>query len=151
MAIVDSLGREPLFLTLQGGNGNPTQLQNAFRYKVNGKEWEVTLSQLYYAKTPISIKTPLLEEWFYLQRNPKILMQMHRVLSWLVGKRFLNLKVYGWMWPFSFCWTWTWRHFTAYVQWRLLCNQSQHFIPLLLLRCCFPVGQFRLQERLTGI
>ena len=52
MAIVDSLSHKPFFMTLQGENGKPIQLENTIYLQ---GEWEVALSQLYYAKNSISI------------------------------------------------------------------------------------------------
>ena len=52
MAIVDSLSHKPFFMTLQGENGKPIQLENTIYLQ---GEWEVALSQLHYAKNSISI------------------------------------------------------------------------------------------------
>ena len=52
MAIVDSLSHKPFFMTLQGENGKPVQLENTIYLQ---GEWEVALTQLYYAKNSISI------------------------------------------------------------------------------------------------
>ena len=52
MAIVDSLSHKLFYMTLQGENGKPIQLENTIYLQ---GEWEVALSQLYYAKNLISI------------------------------------------------------------------------------------------------